>query len=328
MFSWINRKIIKPVVKKVEKVVKSPLGKTALAVGAAVTGAPAIAAAAKTIGTKVVMSEAAKTAVITGGANLAGAVLTRNDAKKENNRVLAANKAEAQRVQKVNEQAVEKAQKQNTEVRENYYKNVVEDAQAAGINPLTALRTGGGAGYSTAVAGTMSNAVLMEGVYTTPTLSRNPLAAGIESTTNTYLQEMTRQKQYKHESRMDELNRALKIATLKSMKADLTRSNLPTNVNDKDPFFSDPYADLTTNELDAVVAAEVKPVLKTYVSTKGNTFQSVLSHDETLESALLAAQSVLVDAGHWAGMRPEHREVINAKIWNPINERIKRFLGY
>ena len=266
-------------------------------------------------------------AIFSGVASLAGALLTRRDAKKEAARVAARNRAEAERIQKANAAAAAKAQKQNTQVRQNYYKNVVSDAQAAGINPLTALRTGGGAGYATAVAGTMSNPVMLEGVYEAPSLSRNPLAAGMEAATNTYLSEITRQKQYTHESRMDDLNRALKIATLKSMKAELTRSNLPTNL-ENGQFFSDPYADVTKNELDEVVDAEVKPVLKTYASTSGNTFQSVLSHDETLESALLAAQSVLVDAGHWAGMRPEHRKVINAKIWNPINERINRFLGY
>jgi hypothetical protein len=267
-------------------------------------------------------------AIFAGVASLAGAILTRRDARKEAARVAAANRAEAARIQKANAAAAAKAQKQNTQVRQNYYKNVVSDAQAAGINPLTALRTGGGAGYATAVAGTMANPVMLEGIYQAPTLSRNPLAAGLEAATNIYLSELSRQKQYTHESRMDELNRAIKEATLKSMNAELTRSDLPTNVKENDPFFSDPYADLTTNELDDVVAAEVKPVLKTYASTKGNTFQSVLSHDETLESALLAAQSIIVDAGHWAGMRPDHRKAINARIWNPINERINRFLGY
>ena len=265
--------------------------------------------------------------LIAGLVSTASAALTRRDAKKEAARVVAANKAEAERVQKLNEAKAEEARRANTQTRENYYKNVVSDAQAAGINPLTALRTGGGQGYATAVAGTMKNAVLMEGVYQTPTLSRNPLAAGLEAGANQYLGDLTRQKQFSHEARMDELNRALKIATLKSMKAELTRSNLPTNIENGDQFFSDPYAEVTKNELDEVVAAEIKPVLKTYVSTYGNTFQSVLSHDETLESALLAAQSTLVDLGHWAGMRPEHRKAINAKIWNPVNERINRFLG-
>jgi hypothetical protein len=208
MFKWIERKIIRPVIKDPKKL---------LGVGAAVALGPAAASA---LG-KVAVGSATKTALVSGAANLVGATLTRRDAKKENNRVLAANKAEAQRVQKVNEQAVEKAKEQNTEVRENYYKNVVEDAQAAGINPLTALRTGGGAGYATAVAGTMSNAVLMEGVYTTPTLSRNPLAAGLEAGTNTYLQELTRQKQYTHESRMDELQKSLMKAQIQSMNAEI-----------------------------------------------------------------------------------------------------------
>ena len=164
-------------------------------------------------------------AIFAGVASLAGAVLTRRDAKKEAARVAAANRAEAARIQKANAAAAAKAQKQNTQVRQNYYKNVVSDAQAAGINPLTALRTGGGAGYGTAVAGTMYNPVMMEGVYEAPTLSRNPLAAGLEAATNTYLSELTRQKQYTHESRMDELQRSLMRAQIKGMTSELTRSD-------------------------------------------------------------------------------------------------------
>lgn len=166
-------------------------------------------------------------AIFAGVASLAGAVLTRRDARKEAARVAAANKAEAARIQKANEAAAAKAKKQNTQVRQNYYKNVVKDAQSAGINPLTALRTGGGAGYATAVAGTIANPVMMEGVYEIPTLSRNPLAAGLEAGTNTYLSELTRQKQYTHESRMDELRKSLMRAQIKSMSAELSRTNLP-----------------------------------------------------------------------------------------------------
>jgi hypothetical protein len=163
-------------------------------------------------------------AIFAGVASLAGAYLTRRDAKKEAARVAAANRAEAARIQRANEEAARRAQKQNTQVRQNYYKNVVSDAQSAGINPLTALRTGGGAGYATAVAGTMTNPVMAEGVFITPTLSRNPLAAGMEAATNTYLSELTRQKQYTHESRMDELQASLIRAQIKGMTAELGRN--------------------------------------------------------------------------------------------------------
>lgn len=162
-------------------------------------------------------------AIFAGVASLAGAILTRRDAKKERARVAAANRAEAARVAAANKRAAEAARKQNTQVRQNYYKNVVSDAQAAGINPLTALRTGGGQGYATAVAGTMVNPVFMEGAYLSPVLSRNPLAAGLEAATNTYLSELTRQKQYTHEGRMDELNKSLMRAQIQSMTAQLSR---------------------------------------------------------------------------------------------------------
>ena len=166
-------------------------------------------------------------AIFSGLASLAGAYLTRRSAKKEAARVAARNRAEAERIQKANAEQAAKAQKQNTQVRQNYYKNVVSDAQAAGVNPLTALRTGGGAGYATAVAGTMASPVMLEGIYEAPTLSRNPLAAGLEAATNTYLSELTRQKQYTHESRMDELNKSLIRAQIKSMTGELVG-------NDKD----------------------------------------------------------------------------------------------
>lgn len=171
-------------------------------------------------------------ALIGGATATVGAALTRRDAKKETARVAEANKKEAARVQAENKkeaarvEALRKSEqkeaiKENTQVRENYYKNVVADAQAAGINPLTALRTGAGASYGTAVAGTirtpvMRDGVYLEGVYQTPTLSRNPIAAGMEAATNIGLAQMTRRKQESHDVRMAELrgriNRANSLA--------------------------------------------------------------------------------------------------------------------
>jgi hypothetical protein len=164
-------------------------------------------------------------AIFAGVASLAGAILTRNDARRERARVAAANKAEAARVAAANKAAQQEVIKQNTQVRQNYYSNVVTDAQKAGISPLTALRTGAGQGYATAVAGTLGSPVYMDGTYMSPILSRNPLAAGLEAGTNVVLQELTRQKQYTHEARMDELEKQLMKAQIKSMTGELAGDN-------------------------------------------------------------------------------------------------------
>ena len=164
-------------------------------------------------------------ALISGGTAVVGSALTRRDNKKEAARVEAANKAEAARVQKENKAEaarVEALRKQeqteaiadNTKVRENYYKNVVLDAQAAGINPLTALRTGAGSAYGSTVQGTirqpvMRDGVYLEGVYQTPTLSRNPLDVGLQVGTQQGLAEFTRGKQETHDVKMAELRGAI-----------------------------------------------------------------------------------------------------------------------
>ena len=87
---------------------------------------------------------------------------------------------------------------------------------------------------------------------------------------------------------------------------------------------SDPYANVTTNEIGDVTDAEIKSILKTYSTSQGNVFSSILEADELVDSALLSAQAALVDFGVWAGMRPDDRKKINARIWNPINEMSNR----
>lgn len=172
-------------------------------------------------------------ALIAGATATVGSALTRRDNKKEAARVDAANKAEAARVQKENKAEaarVEQVRKQdqkeaiadNTKVRENYYKNVVSDAQSAGINPLTALRTGAGSAYGSTVQGTirqpvMRDGVYLEGVYETPTLSRNPLDVGLQVGTQTGLAEFTRGKQNTHDVRMAELRGAIDRANSLAM---------------------------------------------------------------------------------------------------------------
>ena len=102
----------------------------------------------------------------------------------------------------------------NEERREDYYVNLRNDAEKGGFNPLTALRSGGGMGYSS-----------LAGRITQPLMTRSPLAAGIAAGTGAYMGELSRQKQYKHETRMDELNKSLMRAQIKSMTSDLTRTD-------------------------------------------------------------------------------------------------------
>ncbi len=221
MFKWIERKILRPII-------KNPV-ESALAGAAIVTMGPAAAGA---IGK---LSAGTKVALASSAASTAGAILTRNDVKKENTRVLAANKAESERVYEQNKKEVVESREYNTGVRENYYDNLVKDAQKAGINPLTALRAGGGSAYGNAVAGTLAQGVMMDGVYATPTLTRNPIAAGLETGVNVGLAELTRKQNYSHESRMDELNKSLIKAQIKSMSAELSRTpeDMPLGVFDK-----------------------------------------------------------------------------------------------
>jgi hypothetical protein len=223
MFKWIERKILRPII-------KNPV-ESILAGAAIATMGPA---AAGTIGK---LSAGTKVALASSAASTAGAILTRSDAKKENTRVLAANKAESERVYEQNKKEVVESREYNTGVRENYYDNLVKDAQKAGINPLTALRAGGGSAYGNAVAGTMAQGVMMDGVYATPTLSRNPIAAGLETGVNVGLAEFTRQQNYSHESRMDELQKSLMKAQINSMNSELKRGkhDLPLLVNAYDP---------------------------------------------------------------------------------------------
>jgi len=208
MFKWIERKILRPII-------KNPVD--SLIAGAAIaTMGPAAA------GTMGKLSAGTKVALASSAASTAGAILTRNDAKKENTRVLAANKAESERVYEQNKKEVVESREYNTGVRENYYDNLVKDAQKAGINPLTALRAGGGSAYGNAVAGTMAQGVMMDGVYATPTLTRNPIAAGIETGVQVGLEQMNRANFESHDVRMAKLRGAISKANALSIHSATT----------------------------------------------------------------------------------------------------------
>ena len=175
-------------------------------------------------------------------ASAASAVITRRDMRKENARVLAANRAEQQRIfeankaeaarlERIRKAEIESTSKENAKLRENFYKNLVSDAQSAGINPLTALRTGGGSAYGYAVQGqirspVMRDGVFEEGVMETPTLSRNPLAAGIEAGTNAYMGNLSRKANQSHDVRMAELRSGLNRADQLAIEAFAQKANM------------------------------------------------------------------------------------------------------
>jgi hypothetical protein len=106
---------------------------------------------------------------------------------------------------KRDKKAYNAAQAQNEQRREDYYVNLRNDAQKGGFNPLTALRSGGGMGYSS-----------LAGRLTQPLMTRNPLAAGISAASNAYTNySMTRMNQA-HDEKMTrlrgEINRANSLA--------------------------------------------------------------------------------------------------------------------
>ncbi len=269
MFKWIERKILRPII-------KNPV-ESILAGAAIATMGPA---AAGTIGK---LSAGTKVALASSAASTAGAILSRNDAKKENNRVLAANKAESERVYERNKKEVVETREYNTGVRENYYDNLVKDAQKAGINPLTALRAGGGSAYGNAVAQTMAQGVMMEGVYAAPTLSRNPIAAGLETGVKVGLAEFTRQQNYSHESRMDELQKGLIKAQIQSMNSDLKRGkdDVPLLVTAFDPTGKLPDFLIPNPELLEYSAAEFRASLGAIATSFA--LQNNITKDEAKE---------------------------------------------
>lgn len=115
--------------------------------------------------------------------------------------------------------AYEAAQAATQKRQDNYYVNLRNDAEKGGFNPLTALRSGGGMGYSN-----------LAGRITQPLFTRSPLAAGISAGVNQYTSIASQQRLFKHEARMDELNKKLKEAQIKSMTTDMTRNNAFANL--------------------------------------------------------------------------------------------------
>jgi hypothetical protein len=103
---------------------------------------------------------------------------------------------------KRDKKAYSAAQAQNEQRRSDYYVNLRNDAQKGGFNPLTALRSGGGMGYSS-----------LAGRITQPLMTRSPLAAGIDMGAGVYRGMFFRALDYSHDERMTRLRAKLDRAT-------------------------------------------------------------------------------------------------------------------
>lgn len=110
---------------------------------------------------------------------------------------------------KRDKKAYSAAESANEQRRSDYYVNLRNDAQRGGFNPLTALRSGGGMGYSN-----------LAGRITQPLMTRSPLAAGISAGTAAYRElTMARMNQknatqmqmqtFAHDERMTRLSESL-----------------------------------------------------------------------------------------------------------------------
>ena len=113
---------------------------------------------------------------------------------------------------KRDKKAYSAAEAKNERRQSDYYVNLRNAAEKGGINPLTALRSGGGMGYSN-----------LAGRITQPLMTRSPLAAGISAASNVYTNfSMTRMnqlhdsqmqmQQFAHDERMTRLSSSLQRA--------------------------------------------------------------------------------------------------------------------
>jgi len=99
---------------------------------------------------------------------------------------------------KRDKKAYSAAEAKNEQRRGDYYVNLRKDAEKGGFNPLTALRSGGGMGYSN-----------LAGRISAPLMTRSPLAAGISAGSNAYTNySMTRMNQA-HDEKMTRLRAQL-----------------------------------------------------------------------------------------------------------------------
>lgn len=108
--------------------------------------------------------------------------------------------------------AYNKAQAQNEQRRGDYYVNLRNDAQKGGFNPLSALRSGGGMGYSN-----------LAGRITQPLMTRSPLAAGLAAGSTAYTNYSMSKMNMEHDSAMQN-QRLAHDERMTKLNASLTRA--------------------------------------------------------------------------------------------------------
>lgn len=199
------------------------------------------------------------------------------------------------------------------------------DAQAAGFNPLTAMRSGAISGY-------------MIPALSKTSFSKQFLSGAIRAGTDAFLNkdiDLYNEEIRKLNLQERKLNIGIMSKQLANMNAPVSTS-IPPNVYDGTArpevttgLLSAPYGELSTNINKEIAASEVKPILKTYSTTQGNTFSSILNNDEFLESTGLAAQSVMVDVANKLGIYGrDNQRAMNEIIFGPLNRKMNNLLGY
>lgn len=199
------------------------------------------------------------------------------------------------------------------------------DAAAAGFNPLTAMRAGALQGY-------------VIPALTKTSFAKQFLGGAIANAAEAYFNKDI--DDYNKEIRKLNLQeRKLNIGIMSKQLANMNMS-VGTSIPDSvyggldtpqvtTGLLSAPYGDLSTNRNDEITAAQVKPVLKTYSTTQGNTFSSILNNDEFLESTALAGQSILVDTANKLGIYgKKQRAAMNEIIFGSLNRKMNNLLGY
>jgi hypothetical protein len=107
--------------------------------------------------------------------------------------ILAGAKTVSTAIQNKSDRKSKAAAERATQKRQdNYYSDLVSNAQRAGFNPLTVLRAGGGMGYSD-----------IAGRVTQPLFTPSPLAAGIDAAASFYASTY----RSPHQKEMDKLNK-------------------------------------------------------------------------------------------------------------------------
>jgi hypothetical protein len=205
------------------------------------------------------------------------------------------------------------------------FKQMRDDATAAGFNPLTAMRSGAMSGYMI------------------PALSKQSfvgqfLSGAIRAGTDAFLNkdiDLYNEEIRKLNLQERKLNIGIMSKQLANMDAPISTS-IPKNVYDgtgrpevTTGLLSAPYGELSTNINEEITASEVKPILKTYTTAQGNTFSSILNNDEFMESVGLAAQGVMVDAATKLGIYGrDNQRAMNEIIFGPLNRKMNNLLGY